>query len=285
MAGKGKWKKGCGVGCAVVAVLVFIAIGSVTYFVRQMSAEYKAVGRSETELIETFGKVAAYVPDNSGLPRAERVQVFIEVRGAQEEWRLNVSLAFEKFLVNKQDQESGGITHFWKLMRAATDMAPSLAGLWSSRNQALLDHGMGPGEYSYLYCLAYYSYLGYDPGDGAQDSDLDFGQSGGTGLNVSVEGEMTEAERKDAAWSRVHDLMLPLLEAADQPGASDAQWLDDLGEELELLRASPLRYPWREGAPRSLAEVFRPFRRDLELQYNLAVNPVELIFEEFETDD
>lgn len=269
----------------MVTILVFIAIGSVTYFVRQMSAEYKAVGRSETELIETFGEVVAYVPDNSGLPRPERVQVFIEVRRAQEEWRQNVSLAFEEFLVNKQDQESSGVSHFWKLLRATTDMAPSLAGLWSSRNQALLDHGMGAGEYSYLYCLAYYSYLGYDPGDGAQDSELDFGHSGGTGLNVSTEGELTEAERRDAAWSRVHDLMLPFLEAANQAGSSDAQWLDDLGEELELLQASPLRYPWREGAPRSLADVFRPFRRDLELQYNLAVNPVELIFEEFEEEE
>ncbi len=79
---------------------------------------------------------------------------------------------------------------------------------------------MGPGEYGFIYCLAYFSYLGNDPGEGAQDSELNFNRSSNTGLQIDTNGELTSAERRDAAWRRVHDLMLPMLQAADRTGSS-----------------------------------------------------------------
>jgi hypothetical protein len=281
-----KMKKGCGIGCGVLTILVFVIIGSIAFFVRDMSADYKAVEKSEKALTQAYGGVSGFAPPHGGLPTAERMQVFLEVRRQQSEWRRNVSLAFEEFLVKKEESASGGFTHFFRLIRSTSEMAPSLAGFWSSRNEALMEHEMGPGEYSYIYCLAYFSYLGYDPGDGAHDSELDFGGSG-SGLNVSTQGDLTEAQRRDAAWRRTNDLMLPMLEAVDRTGLmidtqEAQQWLAELDLEVGILRESPLRYPWRDGAPRLLANVFHPFRRDLEEQYDIAVNPVELIFEKVE---
>lgn len=280
-----KMKKGCGIGCGIMTILVFIVIGSVAFFVRDMSMDYKAVEKSEKALVLAHGGIVDFVPSAGGLPSAQRVETFLEVRKAQAEWRTNVSLAFDEFLVKKEEHAQGGFTHFLKLLRSTSEMAPSLASFWSSRNSALMEHEMGPGEYIYIYCLAYFSYLGYDPGDGAQDTDLDFGRDSGSGLSVSADGELTQAQRRDAAWSRIHNLMLPLLEATERTGmALDSdeavQWLTELDMEVAVMQESPLRYPWRGGAPRLLADVFRPFRKELEEQYNIAVNPVELIFEQ-----
>ncbi len=167
-----KLKKGCGIGCGVTTILVFVIIGSIAFFVRDMSADYKAVEKSEKALVLAHGGLVDFVPPAGGLPSAERVQTFLAVRQLQAEWRLNVALAFEEFLVKKKKSDEGGFTHFLKLIRSTTEMAPSLAGFWSSRNAALMEHAMGPGEYSYIYCLAYFSYLSYDPGDGAQATDF-----------------------------------------------------------------------------------------------------------------
>ncbi len=284
------WKKGCGIGCGVITILLFILIGSIAFFVRDMGKDYKEVGRSEKALIQAHGGPGDYIPERGGLPTAERLLVFLEIRRAQTEWRHNVALAFEEFLVNKQANASGGFRHFFQLIRSTSEMAPSLAGFWSSRNALLLEHEMGPGEYAYLYCLAYYSYLGYDPGDGAQETDLDFNAGGGADLKVSAEIPKTEAQRRDAAWGRIHDLMLPLLEGVDRSGllvgSEEAEaWFTELDREVAALQGAPSRYPWREGAPRQLADAFRPFRKDLEEQYSIAVNPVELIFELVEEED
>ncbi len=285
-----KVKKGCGIGCGVFTILIFVIIGSIAFFVRDMSADYKAVSKVEKELIAAYGGLDSYTPKAGGLPSPDRVQLFVEIRKDQAEWRHNVSTAFEDFLVRKETSSGGGFKHFLKLLRSTTEMAPSLAGFWSSRNAALIDRGMGMGEYSYIYCLAYFSYLGYDPGDGAHDSNLDFGGSSGSGLEVSTSGAMTEEQRRDAAWSRVHDLMLPMLESIDPEGMvlSDDEarkWLAEVELEVGMMQESLMRYPWRDGAPRALSDVFRPYRKDLEEQYDISVNPVELIFEKFDTDE
>lgn len=274
----GKLKKGCAIGCGVVSLLIFIIIGSIAFFARNMGADYKAVKTSEEILLEATGGEGVFSPPLGGIPSPDRLQTFLVVRSEQAEWRENVSLAFDEFLLHKEDQESGGFKHFLGLLRSTTEMAPSLASFWSSRNASLLEHEMSPGEYTYIYSLVYYSYLGYDPGDGAQDTELDFGQSSSSGLNVDIEGDLSEAERRDAAWRRAHDVMMPMLQAVDRTGASD-EWLQILDLELAVLDESPLRYPWRDGTPRLLADAFRPLRREMELQYNVAVNPVELIFE------
>jgi len=285
-----KTKKGCGIGCGVVTILIFVIIGSIAFFVRDMSADYKAVSKSEKALIAAHGGMDGFIPPAGGLPSADRVQVFVEVRKEQAEWRLNVALAFEEFLVKKSESDSGGFTHFLKLMRSTSEMAPSLAGFWSSRNAALMEHEMGMGEYSYIYCLAYFSYLGYDPGDGAHDSNLDFGRKSGTSLEISTDRAMTEEQRRDAAWRRTHDIMLPMLESVDRTGMTleteeALRWLAELDLEVGMMRESTMRYPWRDGAPRLLADIFRPFRKVLEEQYDIAVNPVELIFEKMDNDE
>ncbi|MCP4293557.1 MAG: hypothetical protein GY780_17155 [bacterium] len=278
----GKVLKGCGIGCGAVSILIMIVIGSLAFFVKDMTRDYKEVAKSEEQLSDIYGQPAEFQLSVGGLPTADRIEAFITIREQQAEWRQNVALAFDQFLVQKEG--SGGLRHFFKLVQSTTEMAPSLAGFWMSRNGALLENEMSPGEYSYLYCLAYYSYLSYDPGDGAQDTDLDFARNSGAGINIDVDGELNSDERKDLAWRRVHQLMLPLLESVDRTGA-DAAWLTELDLELGLLRESELRYPWSSGAPRLLADVFRPYRRQLEIQYNIKVNPVELIFEATEDDE
>ena len=97
-----KVKKGCGIGCGVVTILVFVIIGSVAFFVRDMSVDYKAVEKSEKALVLVHGGLVDFIPPAGGLPTAVRLQTFLEVRQQQAEWRQNVALAFDKFMVQKE---------------------------------------------------------------------------------------------------------------------------------------------------------------------------------------
>lgn len=277
-----KLKKGCGIGCGLLSIVLFLIMGSLGYFIHSMGQEYKEVAKTEKELLGALESPAGYVPPAGGLPRGDRVQLFLEIRQSQAEWRTNVANAFTQFLVRKNSGQ--GPFRLWSLFRATTEMAPSLAGFWTARNKALLEKEMGLGEYAYLYCLAYYSYLGYDPGDGAQASELALSGPGLPAERDPSAGSLTPDQRRDASWKAVHDLMLPMLAAASlaDSGAVDAEgkiWRDELKVELSRMRESSLHYPWSQGAPRVLSDVFRPYRRGLEQQYSLVVNPVELIFE------
>ena len=54
----------------------------------------------------------------------------------------------------------------FQVMGSGVGMAQDIGHLFEARNQALLDKGMGIGEYTYIYILAYYSWLGHSPDDG-----------------------------------------------------------------------------------------------------------------------
>ncbi len=68
-------------------------------------------------------------------------------------------------------------------------MAPRLLEFAGARNQALLDVGMGLGEYTWIYWLTYHAWLGHPVGDSL--------------LNEIMEAS-AESERLDADAHRRH---------------------------------------------------------------------------------
>jgi hypothetical protein len=60
----------------------------------------------------------------------------------------------------------GGLRAVLATIREGVGALPKLARLHQERSVSLLDRQMGPGEYEYIYVLAYYSWLDQSPGDG-----------------------------------------------------------------------------------------------------------------------
>ena len=66
---------------------------------------------------------------------------------------------------------------WWGRTGEAHDLTQVMAGFWLARNEALTKAAMGPAEYTWLYGLAYFGWLGHDPAAGRQA----MGISGGSG--------------------------------------------------------------------------------------------------------
>lgn len=280
----GKVKKGLAIGCGVLVVALFLIVGSAVFVLQRIGGDYREMRASQEELFAAHQDPETYTPAGGGLPTPERVALFVALRRDMAEWRGSTDLQLAEFLLRKQQSEESGGLAFYRLARSTGDLASHLARYWQARNEKLLDRGMGLGEYAYIYCLAYYAYLGYDPADGVQETDFQFDADQGP-IIVSEDGPATEAERRDRAWAGVHDLIAPMLARAHEAASADTAsvdpvWQEALAAEVALLDRSPLRYPWRDGAPRPLADLLRGYRRDLEELYDVALNPMELLFEE-----
>lgn len=294
-----KFKLGMGIGCGVLLLAMLLIFGGFVFMAKQMGQQYGAVKELEEQLV-TAGGPSTQLPDGyDGWPTAERMEVFLAVREGSAEWRHQVETSFAELLAANGAAEglaqSHGLGHFLKMFKASRDLAPVFAGFWVSRNQALLDGGMGMAEYIYLYCLTSYAWLGYDPADGATDAGGFLAGMGATGammpdpaadgVSAAEEEAARRVQRQHWAWTQTNRLMTPLIQQAARAAAGSADpqraaWGQQLQNEARALQDNPQRLPFAEGVPAALAEQLAPYRTRLAAAYSATVNPIELIFED-----
>ena len=122
------------------------------------------------------------------------------------------------------------------------------------RNNALLEQGMGMGEYTWIYVLTYNSWLGYAPNTGVED--------GG--------GEFTNREQ-----TLIADLMTGYADALSRAGRT---------EDAELWRAEVKKLEWNDGGtpfgdgtlPTEITAVLEPYRTRLEASYCATLADIDL---------
>jgi len=264
-------KLGLGIGCGVVAVLFLLLLGGGVWFAREMGREYKTVQETEAALVAAHGDLETWTPPPGLVPAAERVAAFVGVREGLAEWRARLATAAGRFASARE--EGGGVRGLWNQMRAGSDLGLDFAGFCTARNRLLLDAGMGPAEYAWLYGLVYYAWLGEDPGAGAGALQL---QRGG-GVRVTVDtGDHDDPVRQ--ARLRMRALLEPLFARAE-PGPPGTVGAGELASERVLLEDDPLRIPWQDGPPQAVADALTPHRAVLASAWLAAVNPVELLFD------
>ena len=159
-----------------------------------------------------------------------------------------------------------------------------IAEFMKGRNQALLDAGMGMGEYYYIYVIGYFSWLGKHPGDGP---DFQIDESGSDEIRVGeLDREEVREERRDLFIRRIHRMLLPMLhnqlDKLASGGVSEAQsgWRASLEAEIQAMEKDRFRLPWQEGLPARTEASLEPFRSRLEQSYNAMTNPLELTWEQ-----
>jgi hypothetical protein len=235
---KKTWRTGCGY---VVASLIFFA--GVTGFVALRPV--REAKRGEQDLNDRFGEFSTFSPAPDGSLAPDRIEAFIAVREHLREPCAMFQEHRDQFeelgrLEEQGELSSGDIIDGFK---AAFGFGPGFLNLVRTRNSALSDVGMGLGEYSYIYVLAY----------GDQLSALLEEMSRDHLIKPRTRRELTQILRNQLAslgspphngTHREHGLMLQ--------------------EEIAALEKGILVFPWQDGLPPSLAASLAPYEDQLD---------------------
>jgi hypothetical protein len=256
-----KWLKGCGCGCGALVLLgVLLLFGSSLFVMRP----FKQAVADGVTLIKQYGSQEDYVPPASGAIAPARLETFLAVRSSLMEMcgKFERSLAgirgLEQFDGQQEVDRGEVLKEALKVTRSALGLGPKLGEYARARNAALLAQGMGLGEYSYIYVLAYGGRLQAKGGEGEAHS---------SGLEVS---------------SRVRQVLRVQLQNQLQAMDADPErWLDSpergaLIQELEHLRADPERLPWADGLPPAVAASLAPYHERLDDLFCAATAGFEL---------
>lgn len=162
-------RKFAGVGCGVLAMAVIALAGTVTWYSGQMAGDFRRVKASEQALLPAGAATATYAPPADGVPDPARLEAFATVRESTAEWRAKLAAAEAEF--------AGRRGSWWSRVGEAHALTQVMAGFWLARNEALGKAAMDPAEYTWLYGLVYFGWLGHDPAEGRQDIAVN-GRSG-----------------------------------------------------------------------------------------------------------
>ncbi len=280
-----KWLIGCGIGCGVVIIIVVILIASGYFFIKNIVDEFKDTEATTEILSERFGRIPDFCPDPEGTIRTERIEAFLSARDAFAPARERVSRSMEALSRKKDmdDIEVGKPKSVFTMVRLGFGIIPQTAEFIKTRNEALLEAGMGLGEYYYIYAVAFYSWLGKNPEDGpgfqivGPDEDEDF---------VTWEREDSKELQRERMRRRLNRVLLPMLHnqleklKTEGETGSRAGWRQILEREIDALEEDRERILWQEGLPEVIEASLQPYRDQLEASYNPLTNPLEMMIQQ-----
>ncbi|MDH3814761.1 MAG: hypothetical protein OEV48_09755 [Acidobacteriota bacterium] len=249
------------VGCGVLMV---IAIAMPFVLGVMMMGPFKRAVDDRRIIEEQFGPQEAYVPPASGVPSDDRIEVFLGVRRAFAEPCADLTQA-EKQMQKMDTFDDQDEVDRMEVMREAFSLTKSMMGVgpvlghfYELRNQSLLDAGMGLGEFTYIFALAYNDRLLEEP-----EGDQLFGP--------------TVTNR------RVRRALLTMLESqleVLQTGGGEETDIEALEAEIAAMQADDRRIPWQDGVPPAITEALAPYRAELDELYCPALAPLELMINE-----
>lgn len=290
MSTASKWKKGCGCGCGVLVLVLglvswggYILITSVVENAQKAEAVMKQVH-------ERHGEISDFVPEPDGAVPAERLEAFLLTRELMEEARNET----EGTLALLSSGESGGAQVPGLLGRllgwgtaamkveAGTTLVPQAIAFVGARGEALLEAGMGTGEYLYIYSLTYFSWLGKSPADGPGFPLVGDDEDGGQQRQGGRDEFDVREERREMILTRLNEQLLPVLRRqlaaldASRHVAESDPWRQQLSAEIAAMEKDGFRIPWRDGLPPVIEESLAPYRARLVGSYSPMCNPLEV---------
>lgn len=282
-----KWLIGCGIGCGVVVLAVIILVVSGYLFFKNVRQDFRETEDMMKVLTERYGKIMEFCPDPDGVIKPERIEAFLAVRSAMEPVREEFQKSVN--ILSSKDREGrgreGSSPGVFTKIRTGLGIIPLMAEFIKSRNQALLEKGMGIGEYYYVYVVAFYSWLGKSAADGPPFK-ITGERDRGRGMVWIRRGE-TEEERLDYIRSRLHSQLLPMLQnqyakltEGGAPAKAREKWQKELAAEIKAMEPDRFRLPWQDGLPKTLKDSLEPFRERLEASYSPLLNPIEMSIEQ-----
>ena len=248
---------GCGV-LLVIAIAIPFVLGVM------MMGPFKRAVDDRQAIEEQFGPQEAYVPPASGVPSADRIEVFLDIRRALAEPCADLTRA-EKQLQKMETFDDQDEVDRMEVMKEAFSLTRSMMGVgpvighfYEVRNRNLLDAGMGLGEFTYIFAVAYNERL-LDKPQGEQ-----------------LFGPKIINHRVRNAFLEMLESQLDLLQTE---GGADAD-IVALEAEIAAMEEDETRIPWQDGIPPAITEALAPYRAELDELYCPAMAPLELMINE-----
>ena len=255
----GQWLKGCAFGCGGLVVLCVLTIVGMSV---SMRSAFDDAHVDRMTLVEQFGGDDAFVPAVDGSVAASRVEAFLAVREALTQVHAEIE-AVDREMGKMEALDDGEEPSMREALPLVFRLTKSMMGLpWifgeieRTRNRALVENGMGLGEYTYIFVMAYHDQIVHPSGETVM-----FGSSpAGARVRESLRGM---AERQ--------------LAAAESEEPPDEALVAVLAAELEALDSDAARVLWQDGLPESVAASFAGFRDRLDAAYSAAAAELELL--------
>ena len=253
------WLIGCGLGCGILVLLGVIGTSVGGLWVFRLFDTFDGAIATRGELEERFGTPEAFVPPSDGAIRADRMETFLAVRESLQPYCDRFQGTFGAFQRMEEIDERGepSMREALGVVRSALGIAPLLGRFSAARNQELLDAGMGMGEYTYIYVLAYRSWLDKPAED--EGGPLTSRRLSGRVRNALAEMLRRQRERLAEEQTEGHQELIDMLEA-----------------EIAALEEDRDRVPWQDGLPEHLEAALAPHRERLESLYCPAAQDFEL---------
>jgi len=245
-------------------VLLVIAIAMPFVLGVMMMGPFKRAVDNRHAIEKKFGPQEAYVPPASGVPSADRIEVFLGIRRALAEPCADLTKAekqmqkMETFDDQDEIDRMEVMKEVFSLTKSMMGVGPVLGHLYEIRNQNLLDAGMGLGEFTYIFAVAYNDRLLDEP-----EGEQLFGPT--------------------ATNRRVRKALLSMLEsqlAVLQSGSGEETDIETLEAEIAAMQEDDRRIPWQDGIPPAITEALAPYRMELDELYCPAMAPLELMINE-----
>ena len=270
---------GCGVGCLILLILGIAMFAGGAVWMRGLVSGFEDAAETRDALEAEFGEPGDFTPAADGSIATERLEIFLAVREATQESRAGVRSSFEALPLSEAEAQQIEDQAFFEKMGSVFGITSSALGLagrigdfFVARNDAFAEHGMGLGEYTYIYVLAYYNWLGKSPQDGPVAEDEDHGDFD-RAFARARRNLITNLENQLASLPEVAQAAVPGGLAAEAEPGDPRQALE---AEIEAMRADRHRIPWEDGLPPAIEESLRPFRDALESSYDPVTNPFEI---------
>lgn len=274
--GANKWLVGCGIGCGGLFLLVIVIFGASFLYLRSTFKGIAVVAESQDALVRAGGELGDYVPPADGAVPADRMEVFLDVREALVEKRADMDVLFEEFPPEGVEEDS--FLKLFVVLDSLAGMITPIGEYVATRNEALIEAGMGIGEYFYIYSLAYYSFLGHSPEDGPVITEGCCPGSGGERLFSDEDATFSGIKVRQRYRRHMLALLRNQLESlAGAPGAGDdgdARSL--LQSALDRFESHPGSVAYAQGLPPAIEASLSPYRKSLERTYHAATNCFEV---------
>jgi len=266
---------GCGIGCGAIILLVLVLAAGGFFAISNIVERFEETEAAMDEVKEKYGRISEFSPHPEGTIHPERIEAFLSVRSAmapeREEMEQNLAMLSEVKERGWEESSRGTL----ETIQGGLNLIPQIAQFLTSRNEALIESGMGLGEYYYIYVVAYYSWLGKSPADGPAF------QLNGNNRDDADPFEIRE-NRRERILRQLHRQFLPMLENQASElnqleGRQDlADWREALLGEISKMEDDPYHLPWITDLPRVIENSLTQFRDRLEASYSVMCNPIEV---------
>jgi len=272
-----KWLVGCGTGCGVV---ILLAVGLVVFgwsYIRDFRTDIQASQQSQARLDARLGGMDAYTPPLDGRVPPDRLEVFLAVRAQLQPRYATMTEHLSGFPRADEGPIRMGAMEQLNVATGVGGFFRDLGSYLQWRNETLLEHEMGLGEYFYIHTLVYHGWLRHDPIDGPESL---YGLEHQDGVNIQFFDDDSNFGRS-GSWRRYHATVRRMLgrqlaAAETDPEGVPQEWIDALAAELAALESDPGRRPWDDGLPAQITEPLEPYREKLDATYCPVTNVFDI---------